>query len=274
VNNRIRQQELILGLANAPFGSLHYQCNICEQACQTFVEELGREKSSCPSCGATVRMRSIIHLLSTELFGQSLTLPNFPVWPDIRGIGLSDWIGYAGLLPHKLNYTNTFYHQQPRLDIVAPIDPLLEDSLDFLISSDVFEHVSPPVSRAFDNTYRLLKRNGVLILTVPYTKEGQTQEHFPELHKFEIVSIDGRYILKNVTPDGRNQVFENLIFHGGDGATLEMRLFAESSLKHELTRAGFQDIRFDREPKFEYGIYWNPDWSSGSFPIVARKRSS
>ena len=217
-------------------------------------------------------MRSIIHVLSTELFGQSLTLPDFPVRPDIRGVGLSDWIGYAAVLPLKLSYTNTFYHQEPKLDIVALLEPGLEGSLDFLISSDVFEHVTPPVSRAFDNTYKLLKRNGVFILTVPYTKDGQTREHFPELHKFEIVRSEGRSILKNTTEDGRDQVFENLIFHGGDGSTLEMRLFAESSLKHELMQAGFQDIHVHTTPNFDYGIYWNPDWSSGSFPITAWKR--
>jgi len=52
-------------------------------------------------------MRAIVHLLSTELFGESYILRDFPVRPDIRGIGLSDWDGYAGGLPHKLNYTNT-----------------------------------------------------------------------------------------------------------------------------------------------------------------------
>jgi hypothetical protein len=43
-----------------------------------------------------------------ELFGQNLTLANFPVRKDIRGVGLSDWLGYAIPLAKKFDYTNTF----------------------------------------------------------------------------------------------------------------------------------------------------------------------
>ena len=39
-----------------------------------------------------------------------LALPDFPVHPEIKGVGLSDWDGYAIPLKHKLGYENTFYH--------------------------------------------------------------------------------------------------------------------------------------------------------------------
>jgi SAM-dependent methyltransferase len=249
------------------WGCLIYRCNICGQFCESKVTDLGREAPSCPACGSTVRMRAIIHLLSLELFGQSLALPNFPVKPEIRGIGLSDWEGYAIPLAHKLNYTNTYYHQEPRLDIMA-IDSALEGTLDFLISTEVFEHVPPPVSVAFANAYRLLKPCGVLIFTVPYTKEGQTLEHFPELHDYAVIEQNGQYCLKNITTDGREQLFESLVFHGGAGSTLEMRVFAEQSLKEEFSRVGFQHLKVHPEPTFEYGIYWSHDWS---LPMIARK---
>lgn len=248
-------------------GRLSYRCNICDCDCETKMTGLGREKPSCPNCQSTVRFRAVIHLLSTELFGDNLTLPNFPAKPDIRGVGLSDWLGYAEPLAAKLNYTNTFYHQAPKLDIMA-IDPSLENTLDFLISSDVFEHVAPPLSVAFENAYKLLKPGGVMILTVPYMLQEKTIEHFPELYQYEIIRQRNQPVLKNLTRAGREQVFDNLVFHGGDGETLEMRLCSETSLREEFAKAGFERLRICREPDFEHGIYWARE---GSLPMTARK---
>ena len=214
-----------------------------------------------------MRFRAIIHILSMELFGQSFSLPNFPTRPDIRGYGMSDWEGYAIPLAKSLNYTNTYYHQNPKLDIIN-IDSSLEGTLDFLISSEVFEHVAPPVSIAFKNAFRLLKKGGIFIFTAPYKKNGRTKEHFPDLYKYQIIKERQNYILKNITIDGREQVFTDLCFHGGAGSTLEMRVFSEPSLKEEFTKAGFRNVLIYKDPYFDHGIYWNSDMS---LPIVARK---
>lgn len=254
-------------LATTKSDYLSYHCNICGQACETKVAALNRERASCHNCGSSVRMRSIIHLLSIELFGESLILSDFPVKPNIKGIGMSDWNGYAMCLTHKLNYKNTYYHKKPKLDITA-IDPTLEGTLDFLISSDVFEHVAPPISVAFKNARRLLKPKGVLIFTVPYTKYKKTKEHFPHLHKYEIIKRGKDHILKNITKDCRKRIFKNLVFHEGIGATLEMRVFSESSLKEEFVKAGFRQVRIYKKSYLKYGIYWNHDWS---LPITARR---
>src|SRR5918997_4002416 len=98
-------------------GLLSYQCNVCAQACAALVDELDREVPSCQSCGSTVRWRSMIHVLSTELFGESLALPDMVMNRNITGIGMSDWDGYAVPLAEKFNYRNTYYHQEPKLDI-------------------------------------------------------------------------------------------------------------------------------------------------------------
>lgn len=104
---------------------------------------------------------------------------------------MSDWQGYAWRLMHRLGYRNTFLDEEPRLDIRAP-DPALLGTLDFIISSDVFEHVSPPVQLAFDNARRLLKPDGVMIFSVPYTVGGETLEHYPDLHDYRIVRRPAR----------------------------------------------------------------------------------
>jgi SAM-dependent methyltransferase len=247
-------------------GTLYYQCNICGRACETPVVELGRETPSCV-CGSTVRSRAIIHLLSLELFGHSFALPDFPIRPDLRGWGMSD-AGFTDSLSQKTGYINTFYHQEPRFDISAPLDPKLEGTLDFLISTEVFEHIAPPVAPSFANARRLLKPTGVLIFTVPYTLEPTTAEHFPELHQYELIERDGDLpILKNTTRDGHLQWFDKLVFHGGVGATLEMRVFSQSGLLEELEKAGFGDINISSEPCWEFGIYWSQLWS---LPITAR----
>jgi len=245
-------------------GILHYRCNICGRSCRTPMDDLGREQPSCV-CGSTVRSRAIIHLLSTELFGRSIALPEFPLRPDLRGWGMSD-AGYTELLSKKIGYTNTYYHKEPRFDITAPLDPEVEGSLDFLISTEVFEHIVPPVSPAFENAQRLLKPTGVLIFTVPYTLSPETQEHFPDLYQYEIIQRpDNKLILRNTTRDGREQTFEYLVFHGGPGNTLEMRVFSQAGLLTEFERAGFR-VKIRPEPYWEFGIFWKDSWS---LPMVA-----
>jgi SAM-dependent methyltransferase len=248
-------------------GTLVYTCNICGALCKAHVASLLREASSCPGCDANMRFRAVIHHLSMRLFGRSLRIGDFPdTARDIEGIGMSDSDKYARPLAEKLRYTNTFYHQAPRLDIQSPRADYA-GRFRFVISSDVFEHVAPPIERAFENLHRLLAPGGVLVLTVPFATEGRTVEHFPDLHDYAIARDAEGFVLTNRTVDGRQQTFRNLVFHGGPGTTLEMRLFSEPDLCRHLADAGFSDIQVHREPAFEYGIYWREPWS---VPITAR----
>src|SRR5215212_627453 len=219
-----------------------FRCNICGTESETERHQLAREKASCTNCSSTVRWRSIVQALSIELFGESLALPDFPHRPEIRGIGMTDWDGYALPLAEKLGYTNTYYHTEPRLDILAP-PPEMEGTLDFIISSEVFEHIPPPVSIAFNNLRRLLKPSGVVIFSVPWGPHGRTVEHFPDLYEWQIDSVDGVRTLVNRSRSGTVQTFDDLTFHGGPGATLEMRQFSRLSLIEEFERAGLGDIK-------------------------------
>jgi len=245
-------------------GCLHFKCNICGQIGLAKVTDLDREVPSCLTCGSTLRFRSLIRVLSVELFGKSLALPDFPVDRTVKGIGMTDWEGYAVGLAQKFDYRNTFYSQPPKLDITN-LEPEFVGAFDFVICSDVFEHVPPPVSIAFENARKLLKPQGVLIFSVPYTKDQETVEHFPELYDYQLRQENGNHILENITRSGESQVFDHLIFHGCNA--LEMRVFCESSLLEEFRRAGLGKVRIYQEPDFEHGIYWYCDWS---LPIAAR----
>lgn len=244
-----------------------FRCNICGLKTEaSLVKICDREISSCTNCGSNLRMRSVIHLLSLELFGESITLPEFPGNKDIYGLGMSDREEYAEPLSKKFSYINTYYHKPPKFDITC-VDARMYKKFDFVISCDVFEHVKAPTILAFSNLRKILKDDGIVILTIPYMLFENTWEHFPELNEFKIVEDGMGKKLINTTIHGEQQEFTNLSFHGGQGATLELRVFTKSSIKHELKKSGFRKIEFSKcyEPRF--GIAGPINWS---LPITAR----
>ncbi|HML17197.1 MAG TPA: methyltransferase domain-containing protein [Bryobacteraceae bacterium] len=248
-------------------GPFKFTCNICGAECSRPPEGLGRETENCAACGSTVRLRALIALLSREMFGVLLALPEFPVLKGIRGIGMSDAPELAERLAEKFDYTNTFYHQAPVFDVTTP-DDRDRGRYDFIVSSEVMEHVPPPVERVFATLFGMLKPDGLLLLTTPYTLGGTTREHFPDLHEFTLASVGQRTVLINRRRDGSIEVFENLIFHGGHGSTVEVREFTEDSLRSLLERTGFDAIHFAGENVPEFGVEHSENWS---LPIAARK---
>jgi hypothetical protein len=214
-----------------------------------------------------MRVRALVAMLSREVFGIELALPEFPVMKGIRGIGMSDSPELASKLAEKFDYTNTFYHQAPLFDVTKP-DARDEGRYDFILSSEVMEHIPPPVERGFEVLCRLLQSDGVLLLTTPYTIDGKTREHFPELNEYALASPGGHTVLVNRRSDGKIETFDRLMFHGGPGSTLEMRVFSEESLKELLVGAGFRDVHIATENSPAFGIEHGETWS---LPIAARK---
>jgi SAM-dependent methyltransferase len=210
----------------------------------------------------------MMYALSIALFGRAISLPEFPERKDLLGKGMSDWDGYAKPLSEKLGYINTYYHKEPKLDITE-ISNDDEQSIDFLVSTDVFEHVAPPVGVAFENARKMLKPGGAFIFSVPYELSGETQEHFPNLHEFKLETKEGKRTLINHTRDGHIEEFSDLVFHGGEGETIEMRVFSEPGLLKDLQKAGFNDVQIMKAPYFEFGVYWPSPWS---LPIIAREQ--
>ena len=121
---------------------LEFTCNICGAACRS--EIVDREISSCITCGSNVRFRWIVHALSTELFGESLPLREFQESKALRGLGMTDSHPIAEGLSERFSYRNTYFDQEPQFDIMAP--PTGEE-FDFVIASEVFEHVRPRCRR-------------------------------------------------------------------------------------------------------------------------------
>lgn len=231
-----------------------FRCNICGNVSSSPLSVVkDRELPSCYFCGSNRRFRSIVAVLSNELVGKIISLPDFKESKHIIGIGLSDSGIYSKALSRIFSYKNTYYHKEPRLDITSIRKEML-DKADFVISSDVFEHVSPPIDRAFDNLFKILKKGGVCIFSVPYKNEGITEEYFLEIFEYTIKRKKGKKVLINKTRQGNEQVFENLRFHGGPGAALEMREFSKSSLLYNIEKAGFINIKLHDNSIPEFGV--------------------
>jgi SAM-dependent methyltransferase len=244
---------------------INFLCNVCGANCG--VETIDREVPSCKSCGSNTRFRWIVEALSMELFGKSLLLKNFPKRKDIRGLGMSDPDPIPDVLETRFDYINTGYDIEPKLDIMDP--PLHAgvafSGFNFIICSEVFEHVRPPIQTAFNNLARMLKPGGVVIFSVPWGWEGNTVEFFPNMHDWQIVKLQSGRVLVNRTAAGRLETFENLEFHGGAGLTLVMREFSTSGIAANCEAAGF--TMTIAEDDLKYGIVWEK-WSRG---MILRK---
>jgi SAM-dependent methyltransferase len=196
-----------------------FTCNVCGHAGNELLPAHyeNPETPSCTACASNVRFRWLADRLARELFGRRLMLPDFPANPSIRGLGLTDPISIAERLAARFTYVNTHFDIEPRLDIRTGGSPVGE--LDFLIASEVFEHVEPPVSVAFRNAARLLKPNGFLLLTTPWIWDGTGRDALPELHDWRLDYAGGKWSIVNRTPDGRTEYFRDVRPDGGPGRT-------------------------------------------------------
>ena len=251
-----------------------FYCNITGQTFVLNDNEKHRELAS--RFGYNSRFRAICYVFTKLFYGECKILSNLEENKQIKGIGMSD-SGWANIFKEKFNYTNTYYHTKPYLDIYNNEHVNEYTELDFIISSDVFEHIDPypDIQIAFNNLYKMLKNGGFIIFSVPYT-EGEHIEHYPNLFKYEIKKESNTYILYNTTIDNKQEQFNNLCFHGGPGNVLEMRVFSKKSIISYLEKSGFIDICFhniDDDMK-KYGIYWSVNNNNNCSLIISAKKNS
>jgi SAM-dependent methyltransferase len=196
-----------------------FTCNVCGHAGSELlpVHYENPEAPSCTVCGSNVRFRWLADRLARELYGRRILLPDFPKDPSIRGLGLTDPSSIARPLAERFTYLNTHFDIEPRLDIRGDDSPLGE--LDFLIASEVFEHVEPPVSVAFRNAARLLKPNGFLLLTTPWIWDGRGQDVLPTLYDWRLEYAEGKCSILNRARNGEVEWFRDVRPDGGPGRT-------------------------------------------------------
>jgi SAM-dependent methyltransferase len=172
----------------------------------------------------------------------------------MSGIGMSDWDVYAQEFSRIFKYTNTFFHSDPFLDITSNDSAAMYSDLDFVICSEVLEHVLPPVSAALQNIFGMLKPGGTLILSVPSLEGYETIEHYPHISEFSIINEGNEYVVLNTRPDGHSERHTHPIFHGGPGSVLEFRVFGEGDILSMLRHVGFSVTRLEFDESI--GYFW------------------
>ena len=251
---------------------MSYCCNITGKRFNLDDEEKDRELAI--RFNFNSRFRAICYVFCKLFYGECKILNYLEENKNLKGIGMSD-SGWANIFKIKFNYINTFYHTFPYLDIYNNEHIKNYTDLDFIISSDVFEHIDPYPSLqiAFDNLYKMLKSGGFLIFSVPYTN-GEHKEHFINLYDYKIKYENNEYILYNRTITNEIETFNNLCFHGGPGNVLEMRVFSKNSIISFLEYSGFIDITFYNinDDMKKYGIFWSKDGINDYSLIISAKK--
>jgi SAM-dependent methyltransferase len=244
-----------------------FLCNVCGLSNYLPLRRLSREDGHCAKCRCYGRLRSMMYAVTAHFSPDEIVLARMKPRKDIRGIGCSDW-GYTDLLAEKFDYVNTFYDREPRFDL-CKVDwsRWLPGSIDFITCTDVLEHVEPPIEGAFDNMRRLLKPGGVAILTVPTTLEPATREHFHDLHDWRIETEGKQRVVVNRRRDGTIDRFDNLCFHGGEGLTLEFRVFSREGLIDSIQNGGLRVAAVYDRPIEAHAISLGPS----NFVLVAQK---
>lgn len=207
---------------------VQFQCNICGAPNSVPRSMIDRETPSCRECGSTPRSRGLIDALTSRLYDKPTVLSTLSEQKGVKGLGFSDWDGYAELLASRFDYVNTYFRSDPVLDIAAP--PAETDgNFDFVLASEVFDHVVGDVEQVFANVRAMLKSRGVLVFTVPYVLDGPTVE-------YEGAS-DPSSPTAGFTP---------------------ARQFSLESLLYVMDRAGFEDVQVHDEVRRDFGIWWTP----------------
>ncbi|MBN1977600.1 MAG: class I SAM-dependent methyltransferase [Anaerolineae bacterium] len=125
-------------------------------------------------------------------------------WQDcvhgrVLDVGVGTWPYPRQLLRERCEYIATDCFEHPNIDVVSDIQHLTEvfhrESFDFVICTDVLEHIPHPWE-AVRELYAVLKPGGVLLLTTPFNFHLHGNE---QVRDYWRISDDGlRMLLQEV----------------------------------------------------------------------------
>lgn len=149
------------------------RCNICGSG-KGFAHSTvyhPRESYVCASCGSTSRDRMLIFTLGLCL-GFSEPLAVWKPGPLITLLETSGYRGHPRFLRTAFRYLNLIYEGVAEECLLADVAslPLRDESIDIVLSSDVFEHVRDDAS-GFSEIARALRPGGYFVLQVPAVGE-------------------------------------------------------------------------------------------------------
>jgi SAM-dependent methyltransferase len=255
-----------------------FVCNICgtENSFDPLLTH--RELIPCIGCGSNARFRALMLGLSFGLTGSLRRLDELEIDLSVKGFGCSDAEVYASRLRRMFAYTNTFFHQEPRLDLADEKTYQQVSGSQFAICSDVIEHTLQPPQVCLKNLYDSLAPNGFLILSAPTYAMPYSMERYPTLTDYTITQLGEQHVVVYKSAQGPIGLDSSPIFHGGPGSVLEMRVLSHNQLIAELAFAGFKNIKVMGDSFEVFGAHWEPMVDRNDIPyeldgriIVARR---
>lgn len=175
----------------------------------------------------------------TVLGKQQRPLVSVPPDWSLRGLFLSDSPDFFAFFSRKWDVSNVFYHKYPVLDLFSVPDAA-KKSFNFVVCSDVLEHVGGSPLAALEGLRALLKPGGAAVVTVPIGDPVETVEHYPGMVDYKV--LDGPAVQWR-DESGTVTVDNNPEMHGGDGLVVAFRRFGKSEFENQVVAAGFTCIQ-------------------------------
>jgi SAM-dependent methyltransferase len=153
-------------------------CGVCGHIGEYVVTDAPtRENHSCSVCNASLRYRNQAQAIASTFGCRDVPLSQLPDQPEFRELVLYE-PGIEGPLRQFLqrvpHYINSYFwpgvppgteHDGVRCEDLRDLT-LADESVDLVVSSDIFEHVRDPMP-AFAELFRVLRPGGHHIFTVP-----------------------------------------------------------------------------------------------------------
>jgi SAM-dependent methyltransferase len=201
------------------------RCNVCGWTDRFLRLDRGREGTVCSNCGSTSRNRAVAFVLARVLEENQPTF-RWKYRRTMRMLESSARGALAMYFRRKFDYYGTEFDPEKIASGKRPRDyadfqklHYDADTFDFVVASDVFEHIRHDAD-AMRELQRVLKPGGYLILTVPYDDErADTIQRVDTSGPTDVHLLPPRY-------------------HGGGGHTLAYREYGRDLI--DLVRsAGF-----------------------------------
>jgi SAM-dependent methyltransferase len=166
------------------------KCTVCGSlAMMKRIKENLRESCDCSACGATNRKRQIALVVCDAVRrtrgGGVDSIRDLPRYPNLAIYNTETGGAFARELSRMKNYSASEYFGPEHKSGETVKGKMHQDlmalsfdseSIDFVLSSDVFEHIPYPY-KAHAEVFRVLKPKGRHIFTVPFYKTKFLDEH-------------------------------------------------------------------------------------------------
>ena len=152
------------------------ECNICNWQGRRFLDDFWHKKVMCPNCASDIRHR-LLHMSLKSFKLKDKKILHFAPENCLKPF-------FYNLKEYITADLNNFENLDLKIDI-SDMSEIPNDEFDIVIASDVLEHVYND-KKAIAEIYRILKVNGLAVITVPQSDEFEhTIEDLSSLSKKE-----------------------------------------------------------------------------------------